>query len=125
MPRAYTIATAALALDISVKWLDNVLTHYRILGVVQERQGVARKFTMDGLIILALIATLVQDLALPTQTAIKIAEELARTAGRFRSPQGLNIEIDLPTFHASLLERLERAVEIAPAPKRGRPPSSK
>src|SRR4051812_34946526 len=125
MPRAYTIATAALALDTSTKWLDNVLSHYRVVGVVQQRQGVARKLTIDGLLTLALIVVLVQELALPTQHAIKIAEELAGGAGKFRSPQGLHIELDLSAFRTALLERLERAVEIAPAPKRGRPPSNK
>jgi hypothetical protein len=125
MARAYTIATAALALDTPIKWLDNVLSHHRVLGVVQERQGVARKLTVDGLVVLALIVTLVQELALPTQSAIKIAEEIAQNAGRFRSPQGLNIAVDLLAFRTALLSRLERAVEIAPAPKRGRPPSNK
>jgi hypothetical protein len=125
MARAYTIATAALALGTPVKWLDNVLSHHRIVGVLQKRQGVARKLTVEGLIVLALIVTLVQELALPTQNAIKIAEEIAANAGIFRSPQGLNIQIDLAPFRKALLEQLERAVEIAPAPRRGRPPSSK
>jgi hypothetical protein len=37
----------------------------------------------------------------------------------------VSIEMDLGAFRLSLLERLERAVEIAPIPKRGRPPSNK
>jgi hypothetical protein len=125
MARAYTIATAALALGTSSKWLDNILSHHQIFGVIQARQGIARKLTIEALIILGLIVTLIQDLGLPVSNAIKTAEEIARNEGKFRSTQGLTIEIDLAGFRTQLLEELERAVEIAPAPKRGRPPSNK
>jgi hypothetical protein len=47
MARVYTIATAALALNISTKWLDNILSHNKILGVRQNRQGVARRFSIE------------------------------------------------------------------------------
>jgi hypothetical protein len=125
MARAYTIATAALALGTSSKWLDNILSHHHVVGVVQERQGVARRLTIEALVVLGLIVTLIQDLALPTSNAIKTAEEIARNGGRFRSAQGLSIEIDLAAFRIGLLDQLERAVEMAPVPKRGRPPSNK
>jgi hypothetical protein len=105
--------------------LDNILSHHQIFGVIQERQGIARKLTIEALVILALIVTLSQDLGVPVPNAIKTAEEMARQQGRFRSTQGLTIEIDLAGFRAQLLDELERAVEIAPTPKRGRPPSNK
>jgi hypothetical protein len=125
MARAYTIATAALALGTSSKWLDNILSHHRVVGVIQQRQGIARKLTIEALVVLGLIVTLIQDLALPVPNAIRIAEEIAQNEGKFRSAHSLSIEIDLATFRAALLEQLERAVEIAPVPKRGRPPSNK
>jgi hypothetical protein len=37
----------------------------------------------------------------------------------------LKVEIDLQSFQTALLERLESAVEIAPIPRRGRPPANK
>jgi hypothetical protein len=125
MPRAYTIATAALALGTSIKWLDNVLSHNRVLGVAQERQGVSRQLTVEGLLILALAVLLIQELGLPTSRAIALAEDLARSEGRHMAQQGLNLSLDLPIFRLRLLERLESAVEIAPVPKRGRPPRNK
>jgi hypothetical protein len=125
MARAYTIATAALALDTSTKWLDNILSHHRVSGVMQKRQGVARKLTVEGLIVLALIVTLIQELSLPTPAAIKVAEEIAKNEGKPRSAQGLKIDIDLDAFRTQLLERLDHAVEVAPMPRRGRPPSNK
>ena len=125
MPRAYTIATAALALGTSVKWLDNVLSHNRVPGVAQERQGISRRLTVEGLLVLALAVLLIQQLGLPTSKAIALAEDLARHEGRYSTQQGLNLGLDLPSFRIRLLESLENAVEIAPIPKRGRPPRNK
>ena len=125
MARAYTIATAALALSTPVKWLDNILSHHQVTGVMQERQGVTRKLTVDGLVVLALMILLIQDLGLAAARAIAVAEEISKNEGRYRSPQGLILEFDFPSFRARLLERLENAVEIAPIPKRGRPPTDK
>jgi hypothetical protein len=122
MARAYTIAAAALALGTSTKWLDNVLSHNRVQGVTQDRQGVARRLTVEGLLVLGLAVLLIQELGLPTPKAILLSEHLATNDGRYVAPQGLNVAIDLPSFRAQLLESLENAVEIAPAPRRGRPP---
>ena len=125
MARAYTIATAALVLGTSIKWLDNVLSHNRVLGVAQERQGISRRLTVEGLLVLALTVLLIQELGLSTPKAIALAEDLARSEGRHAGRQGLNLGVDLPSFRAQLLERLENAVEIAPVPRRGRPPINK
>ena len=125
MPRAYTIATAALALEVSVKWLDNVLSHNRVPGVAQERQGVSRRLTVDGLLVLALTVLLIQELGVPTTKALSLAEDLAKNEGRYLARQELNLNLDLASFRAHLLESLEKAVEVAPVPKRGRPPLNK
>lgn len=125
MPRAYTITAAALALGTSTKWLDNVLSHHHVPGVAQERQGVSRRLTVEGLLVLGLAVLLIQELGLPTPKAIMLAEDLANNAGRYVAQQGLNVGIDLPSFRTQLLKSLENAVEIAPTPKRGRPPLNK
>ena len=125
MARAYTITTAALTLGTSVKWLDNVLSHNRVSGIVQERQGVSRRLTVEGLVGLALAVLLVREIGLPIAKAIGVAENLARNEGRYVASRGLMLTLDLSSFRADLLERLENAVEIAPVPKRGRPYKSK
>ena len=125
MPRAYTVATAALALDVPAKWVDNILSHHTVPGVAQERQGIARKLTIDGLLVLALTSFLIQELGVPLPKAIGIAEHLLRKEGRYESPRGFSLMLDLSTFRANLLERLEDAVEMAPAPRRGRPAANK
>jgi len=125
MPRAYTIATAALALGMPIKWLDNTLSHHKVLGIHQQRQGVARRLTIDGLLALAVAIVLIKDIAIPLLSALQIADELVRNNGRYTSPQGVDIQLNLETLKARLFERLENAVEIAPVPKRGRPPKNK
>src|ERR1035437_6505271 len=124
MARAYTIATAAPTIGTPIKWLDNVLSHQRVSGVAQERQGVSRRLTVEGLVVLALAVLLIQELGLPTLRAIAVAEGLAKNQGRFAGSRGLNLALDISSFRAELLERLETAVEIAPVPRRGRPPKT-
>jgi hypothetical protein len=125
MARVYTIATAALTLETSMKWLDNVLSHNRVFGVEQQRQGVSRRLTVEGLVGLALAILLVRELGLPIAKAIAVAENLAKNEGRYNASRGLMLMLDLSSFRTDLLERLENAVEIAPVPKRGRPHKNK
>ena len=125
MPRAYTIATAALTLEMPAKWLDNTLSHIKIPGVRQEKQGVARRITIDGLLILSIAALLISDLGIPLSRAARMAETLANNNGLYTSPRGVRIHLDLEGLKFKLLERLEHAVEVAPIPKRGRPPKNK
>ena len=125
MPRAYTVATAALALGVPIKWVDNILSHNKVPGIRQERQGIARHLNIEGLLVLAITALLMDELGLSTSKAIAVAEEIMKGSGRYMVRQELTIEVDLSAFQTSLIERLERAVEIAPIPRRGRPPRNK
>jgi len=125
MARAYTIATAALTLEMPAKWLDNTLSHIRVPGVQQERQGVARRITVDGVLILAAAALLIKEIGVPLAAAVEIAERLAGNGGEYKSPGGVDVRLDLPKLRSTLLKRLENAVEIAPVPRRGRPPKTK
>jgi hypothetical protein len=125
MARLYTIATAALTLEIPLKWLDNTLSHVRVAGVQQEKQGVARRITVDGLIVLKIAILLINELGMRLVSAIEVARALAADGGHHTSSSGLTVSLDLDSVRANLLERLENAVEIAPVPKRGRPPKNK
>jgi hypothetical protein len=125
MPRAYTVATAALALGVTAKWVDNILSHNKVLGIRQERQGIARHLSIEGLLILAITALLIDELELSAAKAISVAEGIVKTSGRYLAQQGLSVQINVPVFQAGLIERLENAVEIAPQPRRGRPPTNK
>ena len=122
MARAYTVATAALALHVSTKWVDNTLSHYSVQGVSQAKQGVARRLSVESLNILAIVRTLIQDLDLPTAKALQLATDLLNADGRTILPQGTQVQINIQELKSALLDRLEHAVEIAPLPRRGRPP---
>jgi hypothetical protein len=122
--RAYTIATAALALGIGDKWLDNTLSHFKIQGVRRKRQGVARQLTVDSLLVLSVAITLGEQLHIPLGTSIDIAHQLVAGGGRHQTGGALDLHIDLEVLRARLFERLEHAVEIAPIPRRGRPPKN-
>ena len=122
MPRAYTVATAALALRVSPKWIDNTLSHFDVQGVSQARQGVSRKLSVEALTVLSITLTLIQDLATPVANALHVATQLSQSNGQITLPLGLALEIDIEKTTIALLERLEHAVEIAPLPRRGRPP---
>lgn len=124
MARAYTVGTVALALSIPKKWVDNVLSHYVVGGVVQRRQGVSRKVSLDGVVNLALAANLIQDLEIPTPNALRLAAMLTAAGGHHRTKAGIGIQLDLPRLRAALEARLAEAVEITPIPKRGRPQGS-
>lgn len=122
MPRAYTVATAALALQVPAKWVDNILSHYQVQGVSQARQGIARRLSVESLIVLTVALLLIQDLALPTANAINIATQLVQSRGAVALPSGIHIQINIDRATTELLQRLEGAVEVAPLPRRGRPP---
>ena len=125
MPRAYTVATAALAIGMPIKWVDNVLSHNKLIGIRQDRQGVSRRLSIEGLLVLALMALLIEELGLPTAKAIVAAEGMVSNGGRYSTARGVSIELDLTAFRSGLLEQLEHAVEVAPIPRRGRPPKDK
>ena len=121
MARAYTVGTIALTLKVTTKWLDNVLSHHRVAGVVQERQGIARRVAFDGLLQLALALRLIHDLHTPTPAALRLAAALTETGGNHTSSSGLTISLDLAKLRSDLESRLVEAVEMTPVPRRGRP----
>ena len=119
--RAYTVATAAVTLNVPSKWLDNVLSQNDIPGVVRVRQGVARRLTPKAILMLDLAIHLTRGLDASVPSAIELATTLS-SEGRIRLSSGLTITADLALLEAELSERLAHAVEIAPSPRRGRPP---
>ena len=56
--RAYTVAASAFTLGVNTKWLDNVLSHHRVDGVFQQRQGISRRLTPAALLTLEIAARL-------------------------------------------------------------------
>jgi hypothetical protein len=99
--------------------------HIRVSGVQQKKQGVARRISIDGLQTLSIATLLINELGIPLAGAIEIAGKLASSGGQYTTPEGVTLQLNLEKVRGDLLERLENAVEIAPAPRRGRPPKTK
>jgi hypothetical protein len=119
--RGYTVVTSAVALDVEPKWLDNLLSHHSVAGVRQARQGVARTLPYSSLRILAITLELISGVQSPLPYALAWAHRLE--SGENPAWVGsLKLEADLGKVDAWLAERLAYAVEVAPVPRRGRPP---
>jgi hypothetical protein len=122
--RAYTVAATAVALGVPPKWVDNVLSHHQVPGVLQERQGIARRVTPEAVLVLDIALKLVDSLALPLPDALKTAQRLvaARESGiELPGVTSIHLRADVKNLTDDLIIRLERAVEITPTPRRGRP----
>lgn len=127
--RGYSLATAALALDVDPKWLDNLLSQNRVDGVRQTRQGVQRRIAPDALYVIATVHDLSRQLRVPVVAALQIAHELWR-----RPPETgaedfaelrigtLAVQVDRRQTRARIEAALADALEMAPRTRRGRPP---
>ena len=119
----YNTATAVAVLDVTPKWLDNLLSHNTIDGLQSESQGVARRLSLTTITVLVLTKELIDTLELNASAALRVAARV------FDDPSGelvisprLRIAIQKDALKADVLAQLARAVEIAPTPRRGRPP---
>ena len=122
--RAYTVATSAVAIGASEKWVDNVLSHNTVQGVLQKRQGIARKVTPVGVLILQISKNLVTELGIPVAQALNVAHGMINAKNNeLRFPGEVAIRVDVTTLVHHLDTRLETAVEVSPTPRRGRPRS--
>ncbi len=119
--RGYTVATVAVALGVTAKWVDNALSHHRITGVVQSRQGVARRLTVEAVTVLEIALRLMRALHIPAATALHIAQELSRHGPAY-AREGCEITLDVNAVRSIVTRRLAEAVEYTPVPRRGRPP---
>src|SRR5580704_4395697 len=77
----YNTSSTATALGISPKWLDNLLSHNKIEGVYQAKQGVARRLSVEAIATIAVTYQLAESVGLPVAQAVGLAEQL------FASPQ--------------------------------------
>ena len=121
--RAYTVAAAAVSLGISPKTLDNVLVRYEITGVSRARQGVSRRLTARAVMTLDLALRLSRSASIPVGAALTLAATaLQQSLSNLELEKGITLSFDLELLKSSLDRRLADAVEVAPVPRRGRPP---
>ena len=122
--RAYTVATAALALDVDSKWIDNALSHHHVPGVPRSRRGVRRRIPPRSVVIIAIARSLNTELMVPLQRALEIAITIESGASTdYRASEDLTLRVDLDRVRARVFRRLDEAAEFAAVPRRGRRPS--
>lgn len=132
---SYNTTTVATALRTSPKWLDNLLSHNKIEGVVGGRQGVQRRLSADAVRTVALVRELTDHAGLPTPIAVRIASAMLKSTAltgdttvgshelrrRTRLSSAVWLELDLAALDRDVSAGLAHAVEITPHPLRGRP----
>ena len=119
--RSYDVTATALALGVPSKWVDNVLSHHRVPGVAQSRQGVRRRLAPDSVLTLGVALELIETLAMPAARAISVAAETVATRAPVRVGKLVELTIDLERVEREMAQRLASAAEAAPPRRRGRP----
>lgn len=123
--RAVTTGTAAFALGVTKKDLDNILSRYPIRGFERGRQGQARRLSLASIEQVAIAIDLAHDYAIPVPTALLLAEEaLSSPEGVILSPgRHLALHVDLDRIRRDIQAKLTDAIERVIPPRRGRPPT--
>jgi hypothetical protein len=123
MSRRYSVAVASLAIDAPAKWTDNLLSQHEVPDIRRRTRGVARGISWPALLHIALAREIHVQLGCAVRDALGIAGELlaaphpSATLGAW-----LVLRFDRDGFERALRDRLATALEIAPRPRRGRPP---
>ncbi|SRR5258708_27485647 len=122
--RSYDVRTAAFAVGVSTKWVDNVLSHHEIPGVERATHGVERRLPFSALVVLAVARDLSAELSIPLRRACEIASKLTASDGDAGScPVGENMALtgDLSNLAADIERRLLEVADLAFRVPRGRP----
>jgi hypothetical protein len=124
MARSYHVDIARHAASADAKWIDNLLSHFAVPGVVGGRQGESRRLSAFGVYQIALIRRLTQELGISSADAVLLAGQLLdANAGHVAIGAALELRLDRPAFHREIDAAIAEAVEsVAPA-RRGRPPT--
>ena len=120
---AYTVAATAVTLRMPLKWVDNVLSHHSIPGVKRGRQGLSRRLAPQSILSLEIALRISRALRIPMAQALELSSRLLSGAAADVG-HGITLSIDLESIRDDLHERMAHAVEIAPSPRRGRPPGA-
>jgi len=109
----------------ATKWVDNLLSHHALPGVVGGRQGVGRMVSDQGILAIELARLLVRDGGMPMARAVALVDRaLSARAGNVVSvglASGTSIQFDLGLIERDLRQRIVNAMESVPRVRRGRP----
>lgn len=125
MTRAYSARLVALTIGVPIKWVDNLLSHHALPGIVRSRQGVERQITDEGLIAIETVRLLTTELGLPLSSAAVLAraaiESRAGAEMRFTTKSGVTVLFPLAEMERRVRDGLLEAIEAIARVPRGRP----
>jgi hypothetical protein len=123
MARNYHVDIAAFAARADRKWVDNLLSHFDVPGVDSEKQGVARRLTIEAVQTVVLVRALASDTGLSIDRALAIAGRLlGADDGRVTGATAwVALQLDRSAFETEVDRRVAAAVEAVVPKKRGRP----
>lgn len=120
--QTFTTATAAIALGIKAKALDNLLSRSFHGLLPRGRRGRARRVPMDVLELVTLALLLKRDLGIPTPNAVELARAIRRAPhGEIGVGSLAVLHFDITRLHEMLERALADALETFAPPRRGRP----
>ncbi len=120
--RAVTTATAAVAIGLQKKALDNLLGRLDLPEAPSGRQGVERRIPVTLLPQLLLTAELSDQLDIPIRSAFALARRLV--AGDVSAGPFLRLRADTESINKEIDRQLEVAIETVVRRPRGRPRAS-
>ena len=116
----YDIAAAAEALDITSKQLDNIVSRHALSGVERHSRGVGRRISADAVVAVGVAVELARTTRIPIGVALDLAHTALRAGGEVRIGRFAVLKIDVDSIRASVLARLDTAVELVGRRQRGR-----
>ncbi len=119
--RAVTTGTAAAAIGLQKKALDNLLGRLELPEAISGRQGVDRRIPVSLLPDLLLTAELSDQLGIPHRVAFALARRLA--SGTVEAGPFLRFHADMESIQGEVDRQLEIAIETVVRKPRGRPRS--
>ena len=129
MPASYTVATTAFAIGVREKWIDNLLSHEELPGVIAGGQGVQRIISERGVVAIELVRALSEELGMTIAAASAIVRETLRDGvgldTGFRTRSGIVLHLPVAERAAALRDQMRDALEAVTPRKRGRPPGKK
>lgn len=119
--RAVTTATAAAAVGLQKKALDNLIGRLELPEASSGRQGVSRRIPVSLLPDLLLTAELSDQLGIPVRAAFALARQLS--TGAIEAGPFLRLHADIDSIQGEVDRQLEIAIETVVRKPRGRPRS--
>jgi hypothetical protein len=120
-----TTATAAVALGVDRKSLDNILAREARHLLPDGRQGRSRRLPVATLETLAIALILNRDIGIPVSKGIDLAESLRKAPNQEIGIGRLGkLHFDVAGLRPSLSAAIDEAIEEVHPRRRGRPPSA-